>query len=356
MRKKMQKYGELFMQKAIICLMTINMAATLNSNLEDAVNHISTITSTEELCKFADVEGYDFAFEGSLAKLVNFFYMYTRTDGKIMTKDVENFQPDVTGYNVSIHEEIDNTKPIVLTGIVLNTNGNEEVANFEMHVNEYGFATGEVRVTTKVANHYYTTEETCSYGINITAPISAGTAIPSPGITETPEVSVTLVSIEKVSCSPIGNQSYTGKEIVPSVTLEYKGTLLEAGKDYQLIYKNNKKIGKAAIVIRGIGNFKEQKRITFKIVPKKTKITFAKYQNGKVRLKWKKVKGAAGYEIYCSTQKDSGYKKIGNVKSGTKVTYADKKKLKKKKIYYYKIKAVKKAYKSAYSKVKSIKM
>lgn len=331
-------------------------AATLNSNLEDAVNHISAITSTEELCKFADVEGYDFAFEGSLAKLVRFSYMYTRTDGKSMTKDVENFKPNVTGYNVSINEEINNTKPIVLTGIALNTNGNEEVVNFETHINEYGFATGEVRVTTKVANHYYTTEETCSYGINITAPISAGTAIPSPCITETPGVNVTPVSIKKVSCSKIGNQSYTGKEIVPSVTLEYEGTLLEAGKDYQLIYKNNKKIGKAAIVIKGIGNFKEQKQVTFKIVPKKTSITFAKHQNGKVRLKWKRVKGAAGYEIYRSTRKDSGYKKIGTVKSGTKVTYVDKKKLKKKKIYYYKIKAVKKAYKSAYSKVKSIKI
>ena len=58
----------------------------------------------------------------------------------------------------------------------------------------------------------------------------------------------------------------------------------------------------------------------------------------KVTLRWKKCKGAAGYDIYRSTKKASGYKKIATVK---KTTYTDKKGLKSKKTYYYKIRAYK---------------
>ena len=433
-------------------------ADILNSYQQDAVNKVSAITSAEQLCKFADVDGYDFAFQGSLAKLIKFSYTYTGTNGETITQDVENFQPDVTGYNISISGNIDSSKPITLTGTALNTNGNEMVTNYEVHVNEYGFATGEVRITTKVANNYYTTEETLSYGINITAPVNRVTVIPTvtvtpvPSITITPTVtavpsvtsaptatavptvtsvptatavptvttapsvsatpsttpapsvsaapsttpdpSVTVepsitvepstapdpspsvtatpiateipeitvlpmvapVSIKNVTCAKIGDKAYTGKNIKPAVQLKYKGTTLKAGKDYKLTYKNNKNIGKATIIISGIGSYKDQKTVTFKIVPKKPTFTSAKYQNNEVTLKWKKVKGATGYEIYRSTKKNSGYKKIGTIKKGSKVTYIDKKKLKQNKKYYYKIRAVKKNYKSSYSKVKSVKV
>ena len=409
-------------------------ADTLNSYQEEAVNNVSAITSTEQLCKFADVDGYDFAFQGSLAKLIKFSYTYTGTNGEIITEDVENFQPDVTGYNISISGNIDSSKPITLTGTALNTSGNEVVTNYEVHVNEYGFATGEVRITTKVVNDYYTTEETLSYGINITAPISKVTVIPtvtvtpvptvtveptatlvpsvtaeptvtlvpsvtaeptvtsipsvtaepsvtpvlsvtsepsvtvapSPSVTATPiatelpeltvEPTVAPVSIKNVSCSKIGNKAYTGKNIRPTVKLKYNGTTLKAGRDYKLTYKNNKNIGKATIIISGIGSYKDQKTVTFKIVPKKPTFTSAKYQNNKVTLKWKKVKGATGYEIYRSTKKNSGYKRIATIKKGSKVTYTDKKNLKQNKKYYYKIRSVKKNYKSCYSNVKSVKV
>lgn len=384
------------------------MADTLNAYQEDAVNNVSAITSTEQLCKFADVDGYDFAFQGSLAKLVKFSYTYTGTNGETITEDVENFQPDVTGYNISISGNIDSSKPITLTGTALNTNGNEVVTNYEVHVNEYGFATGEVRITTKVANDYYTTEETISYGINITAPISRVTVIPTvtsvpsvtaeptvtlmpsvtaePSVTVAPSPSVTAtpiatempsststpvvvitskpeitvaptvapISIKTVSCAKISNEVYTGRDIRPAVKLKYNGTTLKEGIDYNLMYKNNKKIGKATITINGMGSYSEQKTVTFKIVPKKPAFTSAKYQNNKVTLKWKKVKGATGYEIYRSTKKNSGYKKIATIKKGTKVTYTDKKNLKQNKKYYYKIRAVKQNYKSSYSKVKSV--
>lgn len=56
----------------------------------------------------------------------------------------------------------------------------------------------------------------------------------------------------------------------------------------------------------------------------------------KVTVKFKKATGAKKYEIYRSTSKNSGYKKIGTTSSAQ---YTDKK-VKKGKAYYYKVKSV----------------
>ena len=79
------------------------------------------------------------------------------------------------------------------------------------------------------------------------------------------------------------------------------------------------------------------------------------YETGKITLKWKAVRNADSYEVYRSTSKTIGYKKLGSTK---KTKYMDKKGKKYKK-YYYKILAVAKENekrlesKSKYSKVVS---
>lgn len=77
--------------------------------------------------------------------------------------------------------------------------------------------------------------------------------------------------------------------------------------------------------------------------------------NKQVTLTYKKIDGALGYEIYRSTKKSSGYKKIGTT---TSTTYIDKTELGK--TYYYKIKVYTKngtkVIYSSYSSVKSIKV
>ena len=92
----------------------------------------------------------------------------------------------------------------------------------------------------------------------------------------------------------------------------------------------------------------------------KTKLKSAKKQSARsVRLTWKKVKGCTGYEVYMSKKKNSGYKKIATLKKAKKVTYT-KKKLKKKKTYYFKVRTYKtvngKKYYSTFSNVKKVKM
>lgn len=54
------------------------------------------------------------------------------------------------------------------------------------------------------------------------------------------------------------------------------------------------------------------------------------------KLTWKKVSKATGYEIYRSTSKSSGFKKIATIKKPTTVSYNDKS-IKNNKVYYYKI-------------------
>jgi N-acetylmuramoyl-L-alanine amidase/fibronectin type 3 domain-containing protein len=59
-----------------------------------------------------------------------------------------------------------------------------------------------------------------------------------------------------------------------------------------------------------------------------------------VRLEWKAVDGASGYQIYRSTSKDSGYKKVGQVKGKSTKKYEDKT-LEAGKTYYYQVRAYK---------------
>lgn len=76
----------------------------------------------------------------------------------------------------------------------------------------------------------------------------------------------------------------------------------------------------------------------------------------KLAVKWKKVTGANGYEIYRSTKKNGKYQKVKTITKGTTISFKDVK-LTKGKIYYYKIKSYRKVNKkkvySTFSTVKS---
>ena len=76
--------------------------------------------------------------------------------------------------------------------------------------------------------------------------------------------------------------------------------------------------------------------------------------SGKLKITWKKVSGATGYQIYRSTQKNSGYRRIKNLSSKSS-SYTNSK-LKNGKRYYYKIRAYKhidgKTYYGKFSNIK----
>ena len=98
----------------------------------------------------------------------------------------------------------------------------------------------------------------------------------------------------------------------------------------------------------------------YSLIPGKPVLSSVKNKKKKTAVvTWKKVIGASGYEVYRSTKKNSGYKKVTTIKKGSTVRYTNKK-LKKGKTYYYKIRAYKTVNKnkgySAYSAVKSVKI
>ncbi len=79
-----------------------------------------------------------------------------------------------------------------------------------------------------------------------------------------------------------------------------------------------------------------------------------KAKNKKVTISWNHINSTKKYEIYRSTKKNGGYKKIKTVKA---IRYTDKK-VKRNKTYYYKVRAIASdsKYNSNFSKVKKVKV
>lgn len=95
---------------------------------------------------------------------------------------------------------------------------------------------------------------------------------------------------------------------------------------------------------------------------KVAKVTGVKAKNSAKKtatVSWKKVKGATGYVVYRATSKNGKYKAVKKITKGSTIKYVNKK-LKKKKTYYYKVRAFKKSGKKvtygAYSKKVSVKI
>ena len=139
------------------------------------------------------------------------------------------------------------------------------------------------------------------------------------------------------------------KLVATTEKTSYKHTGLGAGKTYYYKVRAYKLVDDAKIygeyssVVKGIT---KTKKATIKVQRSGT---------GKVKLTWKKVTGAEGYEIYMKTGKNGKYKKVKSL-SG-KVTYTVSK-LKIGKKYYFKVRTYRKAGKtkvySDWSNVKNL--
>lgn len=84
---------------------------------------------------------------------------------------------------------------------------------------------------------------------------------------------IELKDISNVACSDIDKKIYTGKLITPEVTLTDNDKTLVKYKDYLLSYTNNINIGKATLIITGIGEYKGKIEKDFDIVQKDIKFT-----------------------------------------------------------------------------------
>lgn len=122
------------------------------------------------------------------------------------------------------------------------------------------------------------------------------------------------------------------KTITSGTTLSYKNKKLKTGKTY---YYKVRPFRKSASGTR-YGSYSSIK--SAKVKPNAPSVS-SKAGKRKITVKWKKVSGASRYVVYRATKKNGKYKKVATLKSNRR-SYTNKK-LKKKKRYYYKVRAYK---------------
>ena len=175
-------------------------------------------------------------------------------------------------------------------------------------------------------------------------------------------VKIAAESITKTKYS-VRNRTYTGKALKPGSKVVYNGKRLKKGRDYTITYKNNKKVGIGTAVIKGIGNYKGTVKTTFNVRPKKPVLkSVTSPQAKRIKITWKKVTQATGYNLKVSTDKTfKGKALVKNVfakkNSFVSKTFSG---MKSGKTYYVKVRAYKqtksgKIY-GQYSAVKKIKV
>ena len=179
--------------------------------------------------------------------------------------------------------------------------------------------------------------------------------------TKPAETAKTSIKTAKATLSKT-SYVYSGKAKKPTVKVVLGKTTLKKGTDYTVTYKNNKKVGKATVTIKGKGSYTGTISKTFKINPGKSaisKLTSPKAK--KLKVTYKKVAGVTGYQVTVSTSKKFTKSTTRTIAvKGAKKTSATVSKLKAGKKYYVKVRAYKtvsgKRYYSSYTKVKSIKV
>lgn len=100
--------------------------------------------------------------------------------------------------------------------------------------------------------------------------------------------------------------------------------------------------------------FGKEKSIKLPKAPAKVKAKQVKKER-KVSISWKKIKGAASYQVFYSNKKNGSYKRIAKTRK-TAVLYTNQKKLKSKKTYYFKVMVKKSGKFSPMSKAVKVKM
>ena len=162
----------------------------------------------------------------------------------------------------------------------------------------------------------------------------------------------------EATVSKVSKQVYTGKRIVPQVTVSIGGTTLTEGKDYTVSASHNKNTGRASLTLTGTGRYTGSKTISFTIVPAKATVkSVSSAKKGTAEVSMKKSAGrVSGYAISYSTDKNGKNAKTVRTTSTKRVL----KGLRSGVTYYVKVRA----YKSvdgtrmygAYSAVKTVRV
>jgi hypothetical protein len=160
---------------------------------------------------------------------------------------------------------------------------------------------------------------------------------PEPGATLSPVSIAESIAV----ASKIADQTWTGKQIKPAVSISVSGKLLVANTDYQISYGANKFIGKGSVTVTGKGAYTGAKTLTFKIVPKKNSMKKIAVGKKSAKVSFNKVSSAqkvTGYQVQYR-QKGTSTWKIKTVSA--KKSSVTIKGLKKGKQYQFRVRAYK---------------
>lgn len=181
------------------------------------------------------------------------------------------------------------------------------------------------------------TDYTVAYASNVNAGVATMTITGKGNYSGTKKVAYNILrkSIARCTFSSVANQTYTGKDIKPNVTVKDGSKSLKKGTDYTLTYQNNRKAGVASVVVTGKGNYNGSKTIRFNIKPGNvTSLAKTSVSKSSIGLSWKEKGAVTGYEIYRKTGSGS-YKRVAKTKNKS---YTNKK-LKAGTKYSYKVRA-----------------
>lgn len=135
--------------------------------------------------------------------------------------------------------------------------------------------------------------------------------------------------ISKVTVAKIPNQAYSGDKITPAPVVKYKKSTLAEHVDYELEYRDNTEIGKAALILRGKGDYVGSKTVSFQITGgslKKAMVTGlispVVYTGAEIRQNAILTIKVNGTDVTLQNGKDYTVSYQNNVKAGTaKVIY-----------------------------------
>lgn len=114
--------------------------------------------------------------------------------------------------------------------------------------------------------------------------------------------------------------AYTGRPVMPELTITYNGETLEKDVDYTFVVKDHIAPGKAIVCISGIGRFSGTARQYYYIVPSRQALTAESDIEGTINLSWKEDPLADGYQIEGSLTKSFLAKKTYVIEDRTKTS------------------------------------
>ena len=134
------------------------------------------------------------------------------------------------------------------------------------------------------------------------------------------------LDISSATVNSISSKTYTGASIKPSVTVKLNNKTLKLNTDYKVSYSNNKNIGTAKILIKGIGEYEGEKTVTFNIIPPKvTNLKSSKKTYNSITLSWDKIDNVTGYKVYRYDVKTESYKLIKTISDASTTSYTNSK-------------------------------